>query len=41
MTIHGILHLLGYDHEDENDATIMESLEIKILQALRFKDPYS
>lgn len=41
MTIHGMLHLLGYDHENENDATIMESLEIKILQTLGFKDPYS
>lgn len=41
MTIHGTLHLLGYDHEDENDARIMESLEVKILRALRFEDPYS
>ena len=41
MTIHGILHLLGHDHENRKDATIMESLEIKILHTLGFEDPYS
>lgn len=40
MTIHGMLHLLGYDHVDDNDATLMETLEIKILNYLGFKDPY-
>lgn len=41
LTIHGMLHLLGYDHVIETDATIMESLEIRMLQSLGFRDPYS
>lgn len=40
MTVHGILHLLGYDHLNDEDATIMESLEVKILEKLNYKDPY-
>jgi probable rRNA maturation factor len=40
LTIHGCLHLLGYDHIKLRDAKIMESLEVKILQQLGFKDPY-
>lgn len=40
MVIHGTLHLLGYDHEKESDATVMEKLEIKILQELGFQNPY-
>jgi len=40
LTIHGLLHLAGYDHIIENDAIIMEALEIKILKQLGFKDPY-
>jgi len=40
LTIHGLLHLLGYDHVCENDATVMEGLEVKILKKLGFKDPY-
>lgn len=39
--IHGILHLLGYDHIKEEDAHIMESLETKILAELGFEDPYT
>lgn len=41
LTIHGMLHLLGYDHVTDIDAQIMEPLEIKILNALGFEDPYS
>jgi len=41
MTIHGIFHLLGYDHEDEEEAVIMESQEKKVLHSLGFPDPYS
>jgi probable rRNA maturation factor len=40
MVVHGILHCLGHDHEIETDATRMENLEIKILTALHFANPY-
>ena len=40
LTVHGILHLLGYDHMKEQDAIIMEGLEIQILKALDIKNPY-
>ncbi len=40
MIIHGTLHLLGYDHIDDNDAEVMENLEIAILTDLGFPDPY-
>jgi probable rRNA maturation factor len=41
LTIHGVLHLLGYDHEDEHDATAMETLEQSILADLGIDDPYA
>ena len=40
LTIHGTLHLLGFDHIDENDAVIMENLEINAMASLGFSDPY-
>lgn len=40
MVIHGILHLLGYDHIEEVEAEEMESLEINILSQLEIPDPY-
>ena len=40
MTVHGVLHLLGYTHNNEQDALIMESLETDILQGLGFPPPY-
>jgi len=40
MTVHGILHLLGYDHQDEQQAAEMEALEIGILVGLGYRDPY-
>ena len=40
LVVHGVLHLLGYDHEADKDAKIMESLEVKILKTLRVADPY-
>lgn len=41
MIVHGFLHLLGYDHEDDTDAEIMEQQERVILAALAIPDPYS
>jgi len=40
LIIHGFLHLLGYDHEDEKDANQMESMEIQILKTLNINNPY-
>ncbi len=40
MVIHGILHLLGYDHIEEEDAQVMETTEIKILAELGYSNPY-
>ena len=40
MIIHGLLHLLGFDHLDEQEADKMEAHEIAILAALKFPDPY-
>ncbi len=40
MVVHGVLHLLGYDHEDDTDAKEMEALEVKILGALGISAPY-
>lgn len=40
MVIHGLLHLLGYDHIKPNEAEIMEKLEIQLLQKLGFSNPY-
>jgi probable rRNA maturation factor len=40
MVIHGLLHLLGYDHLNDEQAQLMESRERALLQQLRFPDPY-
>jgi probable rRNA maturation factor len=40
MTVHGVLHLLGFDHERERDAVKMAAKEIQILDRLGFSDPY-
>lgn len=40
LFIHGILHLLGFDHQNDDDANYMESLEIKILKELNIPNPY-
>jgi len=41
LTVHGLLHLQGYDHENEADALVMESRETRILAKLGLPDPYS
>ena len=40
LIVHGILHLLGYDHLNNDDSEEMESLERKIMSNLGFSDPY-
>ncbi|MFZ5595272.1 MAG: rRNA maturation RNase YbeY [Pseudomonadota bacterium] len=40
MVIHGVLHLLGYDHVEPDGAQVMEALETAILGRLGFPDPY-
>ncbi len=40
MVVHGSLHLLGYDHIDDQEAEEMEALETEIMQKLGFADPY-
>ncbi len=41
LIVHGLLHLLGYDHVRDADATLMEGLEVAILGNLGLPDPYS
>ncbi|MDR7191415.1 rRNA maturation RNase YbeY [Luteimonas terrae] len=41
LTVHGVLHLLGWDHEDDKDAEAMEQLERGILAGLGIDDPYA
>ena len=40
IIVHGVLHLLGYDHIDDDEAELMESKEITILNKLNIKNPY-
>src|SRR5215217_2462717 len=41
LVVHGFLHILGYDHLDDDEATAMESLETSILATLGIDDPYA
>lgn len=41
MTVHGVLHLLGYDHIEDKEAEAMEALETRILAGLGIDDPYA
>ena len=41
LTVHGVLHLLGYDHQDDGEAEAMEAVERAVLEALGVPDPYA
>ncbi len=41
LAVHGFLHLIGYDHEEDDDAEAMEALEREILAQLGIPDPYA
>jgi probable rRNA maturation factor len=40
LLLHALLHLLGYNHIEDNEAQVMESLEIEILESIGIKSPY-
>lgn len=40
LVIHGVLHLLGYDHEHETQSKVMETLESKLMNELAYENPY-
>jgi probable rRNA maturation factor len=40
LIVHGTLHLLGYDHQEEDEAADMEAREVRALQRLGLPDPY-
>jgi len=41
MTVHGVLHLHGYDHEVDAQAELMEAMEVAVMQKLGFANPYA
>jgi probable rRNA maturation factor len=41
LTVHGVLHMQGYEHETDAEARTMEALEVEIMRKLRFNDPYA
>lgn len=41
LTVHGVLHILGYDHESDDEAEVMEAAEIEILSGMGIADPYA
>jgi probable rRNA maturation factor len=41
LVVHGTLHLLGYDHENDREANVMERREVEVLSRLGYPDPYA
>ena len=41
IVVHGIMHLCGYDHEQDNDAEVMQDKEAQFLKTLGYPDPYA
>jgi probable rRNA maturation factor len=41
LVVHGVLHLMGYDHADDDDAARMEALERQLLAGMNIPDPYA
>lgn len=41
LVVHGTLHLVGFDHQDDTDAAAMEAIETKVMHRLGFADPYA
>ncbi len=41
LIVHGVLHLVGHDHEDDEEASVMEALETRALNRLGLADPYA
>jgi probable rRNA maturation factor len=41
LTVHGLLHLQGWEHENDRDARAMEAREARLLAALGYVDPYA
>ena len=41
LVVHGVLHAQGYDHEEDDEAEEMESLETELLEGLGYADPYA
>jgi len=40
LTVHGVLHALGYDHQDDAQAAVMQALESRVLGTMGIADPY-
>ncbi|MGB4826726.1 MAG: rRNA maturation RNase YbeY [Paracoccaceae bacterium] len=40
LIVHAVLHLLGYDHIEDDDARLMESIEVRVLASMGLPDPY-